>query len=360
MAFSNAAPQAGSASTRAVRYRVGIRFTRLGKPDENSDSLVNIKHWRLVFAPIGEPRACHTVEAYPNLKRKLAFLHERHDFPIPSFELAEYRGSSSDLKRVLEAHPARGSDYSACYNNCQHFAATFLYFLQAFANEALNKTFRIVDPERMRVVQSVLISEDMKLHNKPNILFQGVVTKVLALSGVGVAGLMVASEATVATSAVSAVTSTVPASGIAGWFGATTSVTTYVVNTVAVPAAYASMAAGAASVAAAATVTAVGYYAWTGSHWKKQTNFNDPRSHGFPKGYLQPLSPAERMQKEDMESNSHITLFGSSRVDSLKNSSAKAVNELSARTTDMVKRTEILMKELNKLMELEGLNKRSR
>jgi hypothetical protein len=352
MAFSDVAPQAGPANTNTVRYIVGIRFSPLGNPDENSDSYVSVKHWSLVFTPIDDLLADHTVEAYPNLKRKLAFLHRQHDTEIESFELAEYQGSPSDIERVLEAHPARGSVYSACYNNCQHFAATFLHLLQAFANQALNKTFRIVDPERMRTVQSVLVSEDLKLYNRPNMLLQFGVEKILALSGAGVAGLTMASEATVLTPVVSAVTSTTPMSGIAGWFGGTVSTTTYVTNLVATPAAFASTAALAAAAVAGATVAVGGGYLLHRHSWKKYTMFKDPRSHGFPEEELGPLTPAERMQREDMESKTHISLFGSSSVGIPKELSAKvAAKEFTIGVIDdLMKETEELMKEVDELM----------
>lgn len=305
-------------ATRSSLYRVGIRFSPLGNINENSDRSVSSKHWCLVFTPANEPGTCRTVQAFPNIAGKVAILDRNHNEELPYFLLADYHGTEEDVERALEAHPARGSTYSACFNNCQHFAAIFLLFLQTFANGRVNKCFRIVDTNRMQTVQSVLVYQGLKVHNNPNPLFEFGTTRLLALSTCGVASLAMAAEATV--------TYTVPASGIAGWFGATTSVV--------VPAAYASAAAISAQAVAVATIGAGGAYWWRSSYWKKQTRFNDPRFHGFPEGELPPLTPEERMQKEDMESKDHLTLFGRLTNSHLWGSSAKVADGFTAGVID--------------------------
>jgi hypothetical protein len=328
-------------NTKAIKYRVGIRFTSLGSPGGNSDSSVSVKHWCLVITPVDEPGTCRTVEVYSTVRGSIGILDQLRNIGLPSFALAEYEGLDSDIDKVLEAHPAKGLAYSACYNNCQHFAATFLLLLQVLANEKPNKSLRIIDPDRMHTVQSVLVVAGTKIYNRPNILMQLGAAKVLALSSCGVAGLQLAAEATVTSAVTTAVTSTVPASGIAGWFGATTSVTTYVTNLVVTPAAYASFAAIAAPAVAIATVSAGGGYLLHRYYWTSQTTFNDPRFYGFPEEELRPLTPAERMQKEDMESSSHISLFGSS-ASSTGGPSTSAANGLAAGTV------EELMEEMEK------------
>jgi hypothetical protein len=138
---SNAAQRAHPDSTRPLKYRVGIRFTLLGNPHDNSDEDMNVKHWCLVFTPADEPSTCRTVEITFNRKLRIVFVDQQHNIGLHSFVLAEFRGVPSDVERILEAHPARGSIYSPYFNNCQHFAATFLLFLQSLANVKPNRTF---------------------------------------------------------------------------------------------------------------------------------------------------------------------------------------------------------------------------
>ncbi|PVF93279.1 hypothetical protein CPB86DRAFT_818926 [Serendipita vermifera] len=290
---STPAVQAEPDNTRRGTYRVGVRFSSLENPSENSDKSAVSKQWTLVFTPARDPDVARTVEIFPNLAGKVAILDKEHISEVSSFPIAEYQGFPEDIERILEVHPARGLHYSPSYNNCQHFVAAFLILLQVFANDEFDRSFKILDASRMDSVLSVLGTEGLKLYNKPNMQLQFGAIRALSLSGWAAAGLTHAAEATV--------TYTVPASGIAGWFGATTSVVA--------PAAYASVAAAAAPVITAATVSAGATYFWHRTQWKKQSMFNNPRYHGFPKERGPPLTQADYMQREDMENKGQNKIF---------------------------------------------------
>jgi hypothetical protein len=220
-----------------------------------------------------------------NLNDKVAILDKEHSTEIPFFPVAEYQGCPADVERILENHPMRRSDYSPCFNNCQHFVAAFLILLQVYANDEPNRSFKILDPSRMEQVLSVLGSEGLKLYNKPNMQLQFGAIRALSLSGWAAAGLIQAAGATV--------TYTVPAGGFFGLFGATTSVVA--------PAAYAPLAAAVAPVVTAATVGAGATYLWQRNQWKNRSAFNNPRYHGFPEGQQPPLTQDDYLQQEDIE-----------------------------------------------------------
>jgi hypothetical protein len=295
--------QAEPDNTERATYRVGIRYSALvGSTKEDKSTSTKIKHWSLVFTPVLYPVVVRTVEVIPNTDGNVAFTNEEHAGTIPFVTVAEYTGSEEDIERVLEAHPMRGTKYSACFNNCQHFVAAFLLLLQSFVYKKANKSFQIVDRAQMQDVLDVLTSEGMRLYNKPNMVLQFVQMSHLTLSGWAAIGLAQAAEATVTYT----VTSTVPASGIAGWFGATTSVASSVVA----PAAYAPVAAAAVPFALIATAGTGAAYLWQSNSWKSKSMFNNPKYYGFPKGQLRPLEAVERVRDEDRENKERIMLFG--------------------------------------------------
>jgi hypothetical protein len=259
------------------RYEVGIRFTHLVGPNESSDKNIGIKHWALVFSPLTTSSMHHTIEIFPNLKDNVAIRHEKSKSSVSSYIFAFYRGSPDDIERILEAHPMRRTRYHPCFNNCQHFAATFLILLRVYTHGSPDRSFKILDPSRMRQVLSVLGGEDLKLYNKPNMQMQ---SAGLSLSSRAAADLTQAAGATE--------TYTVQKGGIAGWFEA--------IKSVIAPAASAPLAA--ASVPLAVGVGAA--YGWHQDQSKINSAFKDPMTYGFPKG-KQSLTREDYMQQDDLE-----------------------------------------------------------
>jgi hypothetical protein len=258
-------------------YNVGIRFSPVGNPWQTEEININRKHWALVFTPTLEPTNSRVIEVISDGKAVIIITNDLN-LELPSHPLAVYEGNLSDTDRILEAHPMRGSLYAASFNNCQHFAATFLLFLKAYARAHSNRSFRVTHSERMATIQTVLIKEGTKLYNSPNIYMQIARLSPIPIGGAAFAACAVAAEATVV--------STVPAAGIMGWLGATT--------TVVAPAASAALAASIAPIAAASTVVAGLGYVWRARVWKDKTMFHDPSISGFPRGARRPLSRLER------------------------------------------------------------------
>jgi hypothetical protein len=56
------AVQAEPDNTRLGTYRVGIRFSALENPDENTDKSLSSKQWSLVLALAHNPNVVRTVE----------------------------------------------------------------------------------------------------------------------------------------------------------------------------------------------------------------------------------------------------------------------------------------------------------
>lgn len=258
-------------------YNVGIRFSPIGNSWRTEETIINFKHWALVFTPTLAPTNSRVIELISGGKEVIMLTNDLI-FELPSHPLAVYEGDLSDTDRILEAHPMRGSFYAASFNNCQHFAATFLLLLKAYALQHNDRSFRVTHPERMTTIQNVLIREGIKLYNSPNMYMQIARLSPIPIGGAAFAACAVAAEATVV--------STVPVAGIMGWLGATT--------TVVAPAASAALAASVAPIAAASTVVAGLGYVWRARAWKYKTTFDDPSISGFPRGARRPLSRLER------------------------------------------------------------------
>jgi len=216
-----------------------------------------------VFTPISGDTTSIRLELDSLRTGKAAITKRSSDIRLPSHPLATYQGYPSDIDKVLVVLPIRdGDQYSPYFNNCQHFAATFLIFLEAFALENPEGSFRITEVSRMSQVLSVLNQDGPKRSNKANIYM----VSSAPVAGIATAGALAAAEATVV--------STAPAAGVLGWFGVTT--------TVVAPAAYAGLAAAIAPFTAVATVAAGAALLYQCNTWKGKTEFNDPRDSGFP------------------------------------------------------------------------------
>lgn len=260
-------------------YNVGIRFSPLiGDSSTTAEEAVEKRHWALVFSSQSEHNIGRLIEVVPREGGSVAMVTTGYDVKLPYHPLAKYQGQLADTDRILEAHPMRHSAYSPFFNNCQHFAASFLLLLEAFTCEGRGRSFVVTHPERMIRVQSVLKRNGIKLYHEPNTHLQMARLRVMAGTTATCLVGTYAAQATVA--------ATVPASGIMGWLGATT--------TVVAPAAYAAFAASIVPVAAGATVFAMGWYRSKAREWKGKTLFNDPRLTGFPRELKGPLKPEER------------------------------------------------------------------
>lgn len=272
-------------------YEVRIRFSPLGDSSTTAEDNVTTRHWALVFSPRSEHNNGRLIELFNGERGSVALITTELDIQLPYHPLANYRGHLADTDRILEAHPMRHTSYSAFFNNCQHFAATFLLLLHAFAEERADRSFVVTYPERMQRVQEVLGREGIKLYHSPNIWLHAARLRLVASASVAWVTASIAAEATVATTVVN----TVPDAGILGWFGATTTTT----STIVAPAAYAALAGSAAPVAGTAAILAGVGYKWNAVIWKRKTLFDDPRLVGFPRGVLEPLRIEERTIPEE-------------------------------------------------------------
>lgn len=270
-------------------YKVGIRFSPLGDYMTTEEAKIYQKHWSLVFTPKYSPTTSRVVEVTEGQEGKVEMIVTDFGIELPAHPLMEYMGELSDADSILEAHPMRESNYSACFNNCQHFSVIFLIFLQAFADASSDKSFQITHSERMETILPVLSKDGRKLYNSPNWYLQNARLAPVSIASAAMMACAAAAEATVAT--------TVPAAGIMGWLGATT--------TVFAPAAYAAFASSMVPITAAAALASGGAYLWKSHSWMERTMFQDPRQVGFPEGYKKPLrlvGPAIKMGNKGWKS----------------------------------------------------------
>ena len=212
---------------------IGVRYQALGDPTTNLEESVYSKHWVLVFS--GRDVA-FTIEAVADGSRERPEILMEVSPCSPSydaFRLGSYSGRWFDFERILRVHPQRGSIYSVYFNNCQHFVALFLLFLNALAKSEDGKQFNIDNGERYaRIKRTLGISGD-NVWNKPNLTMS-------TLSWATIGGGGAAARAAVLLAEAQQVV-TVPAGGLLGFFGAT--------QTTMVPAAYAGFAAACVPVA---------------------------------------------------------------------------------------------------------------
>jgi len=92
--------------------------------------------------------------------------------------------------KICQAHPRRGSSYSVSDNNCQHFVATFLVFLEAFAKSTPGRSFQVKEPRRYHKILKVvggLSTGDA--YNVPNVASEMI--SRLVMDPIGAMGLAV-------------------------------------------------------------------------------------------------------------------------------------------------------------------------
>jgi hypothetical protein len=161
---------------------IGVRYQSLGEPDANADVAIHKRHWVLVFT--GEEYA-FTIEANRGPGEQQDMLIEMNSCPqaYDAFRLGTFHGEWSDLQKIIEVHPQRRTVYSAWYNNCQHFVAIFLLFLNAFANHTEERHFRLDNSDRYAGITKTLNMSGSTVWNKPNMIMATL--KVAAVAGAG-------------------------------------------------------------------------------------------------------------------------------------------------------------------------------
>jgi hypothetical protein len=193
--------------------------------------------------------------------------------------------------------------------------ATFLLLLEAFSEGRSDKKFQIVDLDLLEKVQSVLVCDGQTVYNRPNPFFQLATIKSVIFSGLGTAAAGAIGIYRVASAIAYAARATRIAE-VLSWSGGPTCPAACAARLLASQAAasvpYAAVVVPA--VAGAAVLIGGGCFLLLRSLWRNWTIFDDPRLHGFPETELGPLTPGERMQKEDTESSVLVKLFGEALV----------------------------------------------
>jgi hypothetical protein len=274
-----------------MHFNIGLSsdHLKISIPIASNDQSMKTCHWAIVIESptMATPRI---IEIAPDAQLQTVYLTYA---PAPSDSFANlqpvatYTGDLEDFDQVLRHHPMRNKIYSACFNNCQHFAAAFFVFLEALAHDHPKKSF-VPAPGYQELITNVFEGEDEHLWHRPNIFLQvaqamGVKTALgvtaLGVTALGVGGItLAASRATV--------TLTVPAPGIAGWFG-------FTIPAIA-PAWYARTATTTATICAVAAFGIGVGYLYKRSVWKRETTFVDPRRRGgFPTGDKPPINANE-------------------------------------------------------------------
>jgi hypothetical protein len=281
---------------------MGVRYQTIGDPTANAEARIYKRHWVLVFT--GEEHAV-TIEANMDPGEQQNILIERKTVPraYHAFRLGTFHGEWSDLRNVLRAHPQINTVYSPEYNNCQHFVAIYLLFLNAFAKHAEGRYFIIDNGDRYAGIKKTLNMSEDHVWNNPN-MYMVTLGRAVVAGTTGAAGAaVIAAEATTAV--------TVPAGGIMGWLGVT--------NVVVVPAAYATFAAVCVPIAVGLVGLKAASILKKRKDWKLKTLFDNPMILGYPLGDFPDLSIVERPIEMD---NFDFLLNNSNTIVSMSMASA--------------------------------------
>ncbi|KAK3325063.1 hypothetical protein B0H66DRAFT_109772 [Apodospora peruviana] len=269
-------------------FEVGIRFEPLGQASDPTNSRKTVPdsakdkcHWALVFAFSEIPDLEIRIELDTPDGKQISFpmsnltggAHHVRALPLGRC----HNVTVADLEHVRDVHPMRGSTYDAAHNNCQHWAATFLIFLEAYCSSPSNdRRFEITNSARYEAVLSVLAQHDDKksLYHHPN----------PAMDKINLAPAAVGAGATGLAGFLTGGTTMVASPGVWGYLGYQVAAPTLMASaaTVAVP------------------VLAVGAV-WSGASYirgcyagVKKSLFGDPRVCGCPKTVGKAMTAYER------------------------------------------------------------------
>ncbi|EPE30003.1 hypothetical protein GLAREA_01163 [Glarea lozoyensis ATCC 20868] len=269
------------------KFNIDIHFSPTTKSQKaGTENMIKTTHWCLVFTPSVLPTMSLTAELSTD-GRVNSFPTREIRPAVSAYRLATFVGQLQDIHHLIKIHPmnkyasiGRSNEYDAVFNNCQHWVATMLVFLEALCAAESGRDFSVTEGERYKRVMSVLNTDGSKLYHSSNWLFKGV--SVLG-GGVGVGATALAATAAAATTVTEiTVPAVVAAPGILGsWFGLTTIATEVVAIT------SSTLPAVAIAGAILLPVSIMGLYfgglyvACEHIGWKVRTLFEDPRRCGM-------------------------------------------------------------------------------
>jgi hypothetical protein len=221
-------------------------------------------HWILFFERQVGDEGPHSVrlelEKHDDLSMSFRDRYQDHFESAPL--IGTFEGCLEDIRGLMKIHPMmkwKGVPraYSHAHNNCQHWAATMLLFVKAFADLTPGRRFEITDLSLYNSIMEVLLVSGRSLYHKSNPLLKWDL------------GFVFGGTAAVVTGVAAEATAVVSAPGIAGLLGFTTVVPTAMAATAIIIFPY----------VAAGTVLLAGGYAYNVANmawWRANTMFVDP------------------------------------------------------------------------------------
>lgn len=184
-------------------YTIGIHYSLVAASASSSknykplmsseEGIMSMKHWALVFNPKNHFYESRRVEVGYDSDGMIQMRNTSHNMPLPSYPFADYEGYLSDIDEVLKIHPMAGHRYSMVFNNCQHFVATFLVFLEAFASKRWDRVLSVTDSARWTDIYRVLRRTGSIYYNEPNRSLQAATDPFIATCTTAVTGTIVSS-----------------------------------------------------------------------------------------------------------------------------------------------------------------------
>jgi hypothetical protein len=241
-------------------FKVGVRYQPLGDETANEEVGIYRRHWVLIFS--GREYAFKIeAGAVPGEQKDLFMEMNPCSRSYPAFHLGVFIGKWSDLRRILKVHPQRGATYSPFFNNCQHFVAIYLLFLEAFCNEARERIFIIQHENRYAGITQTLHLHKNHVWNKPNAVM-AVLNMAAGATTIG-AALNAAQDTLCATDA------------FMGWIG--------VRNGFPTSETFAGLPAFSVPIVVGCTGLAAGAFLLMAFDWSQKTLFHNPKIVGYPR-----------------------------------------------------------------------------
>ncbi|KAK6535596.1 hypothetical protein TWF694_002051 [Orbilia ellipsospora] len=167
-------PPRGLNPSQITTFNVGIRFHSIGDDSTNAEENIIAKHWALVFTPTFTLTPFSIQVELDNSQADGTLTFPIRVFDTQSsFPLGVYTGTWNDILSLMGSHPMYSTEYSAGWNNCQHWVAVMLVFIEAAGTFKAQRSFRVTERGRYDRVLGVLEKvEGSKLCHKVNVVFQ--------------------------------------------------------------------------------------------------------------------------------------------------------------------------------------------
>lgn len=200
-----------------VIYRPNGSLCLLTQSDES-------KHWALI---IKSDNICMKLEASNGVNDYLKSHYVECEFSRYEnediFLLAHFFGYLSDLDSAVDEHAMKGTKYCVELNNCQHYVARVLAYLESYLpatgrSISFNINVFDLDESKLRKTMGVLARNGNEIQNKRNVKISEAVFRSRVIGCIGASGTGLLGQTLPAAGIWGSLGYTVPLLGVGGTF----------------------------------------------------------------------------------------------------------------------------------------------